>query len=176
MARCGGVVLLKRPLSPGPSPARGEGRRFFLRRRLWAALLPPAMLPPCSAARARHENRPGELSPLSPCGRGVGGEGASRVRESLNFRKIVQPNGDCGQVWRRCFTESAPPAPLPQGERGDARFFLRRRLWAALLPAAMLPLVPLHEPGMKIARASFLPSPLAGEESGERGLPESANR
>jgi hypothetical protein len=52
------------PLTPSPSPARGEGRRFARKALLcnWCQLY--------------------TLSPLAPCGRGVGGEGDLSARRS----------------------------------------------------------------------------------------------
>jgi hypothetical protein len=53
-------VISEQPLTPSPSPARGEGNKGFDHA---DGLIPHR----CACAF---------ISPLSPCGRGVGGEGA----------------------------------------------------------------------------------------------------
>jgi hypothetical protein len=80
----------------------------------------------CAAlvSRSRH-------TPLSPSGRGAGGEGPPREGEDL-FR--AQTEATQSQI------HPSPPMPLPGGERGEEPTVLRRLRWVALafVPSSLM--------------------------------------
>jgi hypothetical protein len=94
------VSLCQSPPLPNPSPTRGEGLEDTA-----AAALPQRArglkTHRCCCSSAKGEGLENTTTPLSPCGRGAGGEGASAVA-----------SGGMGGGF------PSPPTPLPQGARG----------------------------------------------------------
>ncbi len=105
----------KQPLTPGPSPARGEGGRE------------------CVRGPAENERVTLLISPLSPCGRGAGGEGAGVAIHNLAHNRpelIVQPfiSGRALSTASLIEARSARIDVLPLGEQrltNDGRFGYR---------------------------------------------------